>query len=163
MPYTTAPTTKKSDEETRKSQRRQRSWIPWLPWLPRNHFLFALGAVGLTVYYLLWVTPELVPVPPGVKVPFPAATQFLEGVCQWCTSHRLGVILMATGVLGFGLFLRISARRYYFWVGVLTTVCLSFTYLSISAPIDRLLRSVEEALPPERQFPDYVPAAPEGE
>ncbi len=141
------------------SRRRSRSTgrkttVPWFS-VPWKCFLIALVPVVLAVCYMGWVAPSLVPVSTGVKVPFPAATRFLESVCAWCGKHRLVVLSIGLGLLVPGTFSRLFTGRYYVVVAVFVSVALSFAYLSISAPIDRLLHAVEQSIPKDERIPDY--------
>ena len=120
-------------------------------------FLVAAGVTSLLAYYLAWVAPALVPVPPGVKVPYPAATRFLEGVCAWCGQHELVVASIGAALLVPGILSRWSGPRYHMWLAVLLGCALGFSYLSISAPLDRLVERVKSALPEGREIPDYLP------
>ena len=113
--------------------------------------------VALAVYYFAWVAPTLVPVLPGVKVPFPLATRFLEDVSVWCGDHSRAVLLSGIGVLVPGLLYRSvdKAERYYLRVAIIVSVILGFAYLSISAPIDRFMHAVEENVPQDQRVPDH--------
>lgn len=122
---------------------------------PKKPFVAALVAVGLLAFYLTRVAPSLVPVPPGIKVPFPAATQTLEGISIWCGRHQALVFLAGAGLLAGGIFARFSRGRYYIYVAVLSSLALTFTYLSISAPIDRLFKAVHDNLPKDNRVPSY--------
>jgi len=140
------------EKKKQKSGRQGSTW-PWM-----TVFLAALPMV-VSVYYLAWVAPALVPVSAGVSVPFPAATRFLETVCAWSGDHRLGVVLIGLGLLASGILFRFSltAQRYYIVLTVTVSLALGFTYLSISAPIDRLINAVEAAIPGDHRVPN--PAA----
>ncbi len=113
--------------------------------------------IALSIYYLTMVAPSKIPVPKGVSVPFPAATRFLEGVVMWCQGHPFLVVMAGVGLLIPGFVSRIFAERYYIWLAVATSLAIGFTYLSISAPIDRLIETVKENLPEERKTPDFLP------
>ncbi len=147
-------------EKKKKAQKKSQRRGPSLPW---KFILLAALPISLSVYYLAWVAPTLVPVPPGVNVPYPAATRFLEEVCSWCGRHRWEVALIGLGLLasGFAFRLLIAAERYYVVLAALVSLALGFTYLSISAPIDRLINAVEEAVPEDNRVPSY--RAQEGE
>ena len=47
------------------------------------------------------------------------------------------------------------AERYYVVLTVLVSLALGFTYLSISAPIDRLVNQVEEAIPEDNRIENH--------
>ena len=136
-------------EERRKAQR-QRFTLAMRP------FLLAAIPVGLTIYYLSWVAPAVVPVPPGVKVPLPSATRFFEEVSVWCGEHSRAVLVIGIGLLTPGLLYRevVKAERYYLRVAIIVSVILGFTYLSISTPLDRFMRAVEENVPQDNRVPD---------
>ena len=131
-------------EKKKKAQKKPQRRGPSLPW---RFILLAALPIALSVYYIAWVAPTLVPVPPGVSVPYPAATRFLEEVCSWCGEHRWEVALIGLGLLASGFAFRflITAERYYVVLAALVSIALGFTYLSISAPIDRLIKAVEGA------------------
>ncbi len=122
------------------------SFLPW------KLVAFAAIPVALSVYYLGWVAPDAIPVPEGVRVPFPALTKWLERVVGWCSRNRLDVVLIGGGVLLGGVLLRFLhvEERYYVWVSILAGAMLLVTYFSVSAPIDRLLKSVEDDIQDNR-------------
>ncbi len=97
------------------------------------------------------------PVPADVNVPYPAATRFLEEVCSWCGQHRWQVALIGLGFVASGVFFRfvIKVERYYVALTVLVSLGLGFTYLSILAPIDRLIDRVEEAIPEDNRISNH--------
>jgi hypothetical protein len=125
--------------------------------LAMRPFLLAAIPVGLTVYYFAWVAPSLVPVDPGVKVPFPPATRLFEDLVVWCEEHSRAVLLAGVGVLLPGFFYRSvdKAERYYLRLAIVVSVLLGIAYLSVSAPIDRFMHSVEENVPQDRRVPDH--------
>ena len=133
-----------------KKRKKKRPPISW------GHFFLAALTLGLGVYYMCFVAPTLVPVPVGMSVPFPAATKFLEPICTWCGQNQQMILAVAGALLVPGLLFRVWGRGYYAWLILIVGLSVGFTYLSISAPIDRLLHSVENNLP-ERQIPDYLP------
>ncbi len=141
-------------EEKTKAWKEPQRRGPSLPW---KFILLAALPIALSVYFLAWVAPTLVPIPPGTKVPYPAATRFLEEVCSWCGEHRWEVTLIGLGLLASGFALRflIAAERYYVVLAALVSLALGFTYLSIAAPIDRLINAVEEAVPEDNRVPSY--------
>ncbi len=138
--------TREKKKRAQKKPQRRGSSLRW------KFILLAALPIALSVYYLAWVAPTLVPLPPGVKVSYPAATRFLEEVCSWCGEHRWEVALIGLGLLASGFAFRflIAAERYYIALAALVSVALGFTYLSISAPIDRLIKAVEESFPDNR-------------
>jgi hypothetical protein len=119
----------------KKAPRRAR--IPW------RGCLLAATPLALLAWYLVYVGPDLVPVPPHVNVPFPPATRLLEGVIVWCAGHPWYVLGFAAALLVPGLAL---GGRYYGRLTVAAAVVLVFAYLSVSAPIDRLLHGVQNTL-----------------
>lgn len=124
---------------------------------PLTGVLLAGVPVALLALYLTKIAPELIPVPAEVNVPFPAATRFLEQVCLWCSAHPWHVLLIGLGLPALGL-IPAAGRRYRVALAVVATLALTFTYLSISAPIDRLLNTVEATLSQtERSVPDFLP------
>ena len=124
----------------------------WSSW---GQPVIATGIVALLVYYVTQVAPGLVPVPADVNVPFPKLTSLLEPVCEWCGENATRVIWGAVALVAPGFFLR--GGRYCNWIAGLAAVTLIVSYLSISAPIDRLLHRVENSLPEEREVPDFLP------
>lgn len=119
--------------------------------------LLAAAVTALSVYYLAWVAPSLVPVPPGVSVPYPEATRLLEKACAWCGERRVAVALIGAAVVLAGLVLPGRGLRYHLWLAIVLSCALGFTYLSISAPLDRLVDRVKASLPEERPLPDFLP------
>jgi hypothetical protein len=117
----------------------------------------AVSCAAALVYYLAWVAPALVPVPPGTRVPYPQATRFLEVVCTWCGTHQAWVVIIAAALLIPGLVATWSGPRQHLWLALLMTCVLAFTYLSISAPVDRLVERVRSNLSVDRQVPDFLP------
>ncbi len=116
----------------------------------RSIFL-AVVPVAVSVYYVSWVAPALVP------VPLPAATRFLEEMCSWCGEHRWAVVLIGFGLLVPGACYRLldKRERYYLRLAVIVSLALGFTYLNISAPIGRLGRAVDEAIPVDERVPNH--------
>jgi hypothetical protein len=116
---------------------------------------------ALAVYYLGWVAPAAVPVDPGVRVPFPEATRFLEKVCTWCGSHNFELVVIGLALIVLGFIARFTSNRerYFTRLAIVVGLLTLFTYLSISAPIDRLIHAVESNLPKEGPLPD--PANPQ--
>jgi hypothetical protein len=126
----------------------------WTRW---GFFLIAAGVTSLLAYYLAWVAPALVPVPPEVKVPYPAATRLLEGVCVWCGAHRIVVASIGAALLVPGFFTRWMGPPYHLKLSILLGCALGFSYISISAPLDRMVEAVKSALPDGREVPDFLP------
>jgi hypothetical protein len=112
-----------------------------------NEVVACAASLILAVYYLAWVAPGLVPLPPGTKVAFPLATRVLEALCEWCGRSRMEVVGIAAGLLGAGFLLRLFFRNYFYTLAIGVALLLGFTWYSISAPVDRLIHSVEENLP----------------
>ena len=122
----------------------------------RSIFLAAVP-VAVSVYYVSWVAPALVPVPEGLNVFLPDVTRFLEEMCSWCGEHRWAAVLIGIGLLVPGSLYRLVDRRerYYFRLAVIVSLSLGFTYLNISAPLGRLDRAVEEAIPVDKRVPNH--------
>ncbi len=147
------PFTDKGSEprtEERQKTRRQHFTLAMRP------FLLAAIPVGLAVYYLCWVAPAVVPVPPDAKVPLPSATRYFEAVAVWCGEHSRAVLVIGIALLTPGVLYREVARaeRYYLRVAIIVSVILGFTYLSISTPFDRFMHAVEENVPQDNRVPD---------
>lgn len=125
--------------------------------LPSGKELLVAGIpIALAAYYLTRVAPALVPLPEGIELPFPAATRVLERTIAWCGKNPERVLAIAGGFLGAGALLRFRFQRYYLMLGLITALSLAFTYYSISAPVDRLLKNVKDNIP-QREVPDYLP------
>ena len=110
---------------------------------PWKLLLTAAIPLALLAYYLTMVAPDLVPIPEGVRVPFPVVTNFLEQVCAWSGRNADAVWGIAGGLLAAGCLFKVSIGRYYVLIFLLASLCLGVTWYSISAPIDRLMNSVE--------------------
>ena len=125
-----------------------------LTWRP---LLIAAIPVALSAYYLSWVAPDLLPAPPDVRVPFPWASEFLQKVCSWCGRNRLEVVLMGTGLLAPGILCRMAARRerYCLRLAIVCSLALGFAYFNVSAPVDRLDKAVDEAIPADERVPRH--------
>ena len=142
---------------TRKSEkkRRRRSGSKGessTSFLPMKLVAFAAVPLALTVFYLGWVAPDLVPVGDEVKVAFPMLTKWMEVVVNWCAKNRLDAVLIGGGILLAGIVLKFFyvEELYYLSVCIIASAVLVLTYLSISAPIDRFLNSVESQMQDER-------------
>jgi hypothetical protein len=109
--------------------------------------LFAVPPLALAVWYLGWVAPDLVPLPEGTKVPFPAATGFLEQFCDWCGANQSLLVAFAVVVFMTGLFIRFFVPRYFYFLSIVLFLFVGFVWYSISAPVDRLIHDVEENIP----------------
>ncbi len=122
----------------------------------RSIFL-AVVPVAVSVYYVSWVAPALVPVPAGLNVFSSDVTRFFEEMCSWCGEHRWAVILIGIGLLVPGLCYRLQAKRERFYVrlAVIVSLALGFTYLNISTPLGRLDRAVDEAIPVDHRVPTH--------
>ena len=122
----------------------------------RSIFL-AVVPVAVSVYYVSWVAPALVPVPAGLNVFSPDVTRFFEGMCSWCGEHRWAVALIGMGLLVPGSLYRLVDRRerYYFRLAVIVSLALGITYLNMSAPLGRLDRAVDEAIPVDHRVPNH--------
>lgn len=147
-----SPTTKRV-EKPHGGQKQTVFAFIWTRW---GLLLIATGVTSLLVYYLAWVGPTLVPVPAGLKVPYPEATRFLESVCIWCGTHRIVVALIGAALLVPGL-TPWFGPGYHLWLSILLGCALGFTYISISAPLDRMVEQVKSSLPDERVVPDFLP------
>ena len=113
--------------------------------------------VAVSVYYVSWVAPALVPVPAWLHVFSPDVTRCIEGMCSWCGEHRWAVVLIGIGLLVPGLCYRLLDRRerYYLRLAVIVSLALGVTYLSISAPLGRLDSAVDEAIPVDKRVPNH--------
>jgi hypothetical protein len=151
MTQSTAPTSSSSRERKKGAKGFPLSGI--YPW---KLVLLAAAPVGLSWLYLTNVAPAEVPVPQHVKVPFPAVLPYLEGMILWCAEHPFPVACIGLALLAAGPFF--NTTRYYIGLAIVVSLSLGFTYLNVSAPIERLLRAVEEKMPEDRQLPDYLPA-----
>ena len=127
------PVGKKRDPFYKRIQPTKEGWISAIP-------------IGILAVYTTLITPDLIPLPRSLNVPFPAATRFLESVCKWCGEHPWHVLGIGAALLLPGILFRFMARRYYIWLTIIMTLTLGFTYISISAPIDRLFNEVEATL-----------------
>jgi hypothetical protein len=125
---------------------------------PLRRFALALVPAALLAWYLGWLAPDLVPVPPGVKVVYPALTHILEEVAPWCGKHQVETVAIACGVLALGLLSRFSMGRCYTVLAVALWLALGLSYYSLSAPVDRLLKAVEDQLPKDQRVPSSRPA-----
>jgi hypothetical protein len=139
----------KDPQSKAKEARRQKGAISFFPWL---RALFATVAVGLLWYYLALVAPEKLPHPPGIKSPIPQVMPAFEAVCGFCASHLFGSGLIAAGVIAVGFVARVTAPRYYVGISILSLALLAFSYYAVSAPVENLIRAVEDKLPEERKF-----------
>ena len=128
---------------------KKRRWIHF-PW---KCILLAAIPVGLAAYYLTQVAPGIVPLPPDMVVPFPALTDAMEGICAACGRNPETVYAVAAGLLLAGCFIRYADVRYYVMLAVVVSLGLALTWYSISAPMDRLLKSVEDNLPRDHRVP----------
>lgn len=151
MSRPTATTAPSSSAQKRRAKSFGLSGI--FPW---KLVLLAAAPLGLSWYYLTMVAPAEVPVPEGVQVPLPDVVPYLEAMVLWCAAHPLPVACMGLALLAAGPFF--NTTRYYIILAVVASLFLGFTYLNVSAPIERLLRSVQEKLPEDRKLPDYLPA-----
>jgi len=135
------------DEQERKKKSTFSNLLPW------PLVLMAAVPVALAVYYLTMVGPTEARVLSAADVPLPAATKFLGDMCDWCGKNRIKVVLMGAGLLMGGLLSSLLAARYYIWLTVLVSLGLGFTYYSVSAPVDRLIKAVKESVPQDRRVP----------
>jgi hypothetical protein len=147
-----SPTSTKTEAPQTKPPPRKEKWYlaAYFPW---KRFLVTAALMALTGLYLIVLAPPLVPVPAGVRMPFPEMTHFLEKVCVWCGHNPGHVFLIGLAFLGVGFFFRVSAGRYYIFLTIVLSFGLGVTYYSISAPIDRLIKSVEDNLPRDNRVP----------
>jgi hypothetical protein len=143
-----APAPPRSPEGEKK--RTRRFDFPWKPLL-----IAGIPAV-LAWYYLVVAAPPELPVPPGLKVPFPELLPYLENVVVWCSERSLLTAGIALALVG-STFLTSNSTRSAIALGVLLLIGTGFFYVSIHAPVERLLRSVEQNLPEERKLPEYLP------
>lgn len=127
-------------------------------WMPEKMLLLAAIPVALLAVYLVFIAPDSIPLPRGVKVPFPALTRLLQRLSTWCASNPGYTALIALGLLVPGVVVRSFSKRYYTLLTVVASLALIVSYISIAAPIDRLLNAVERTLTEEqRTVPDYLP------
>jgi len=120
------------------------------PWV---HVLLAALPLALAAWYLTAVAPGLIPLPPGIDVPFPRVTGALCEACTWCGENQPYVWGGAGALLLAGVLFRLSRIRYYAVLALVSSLALGFTWYSISAPVDRLIRSVEAQLPKDERVP----------
>jgi len=144
--------TKEKQESDNAERPKNATRFTFFPW---RRLGIASVPVALLTFYLTQVGPGLVPVPPGVKMAFPPLTHFLEDVSTWCGDNALIVVGVAAILLMAGVLFKISSGRYYLHLTVIASILLVVTYYSISAPIDRLLKAVEDEIPKDRRVPDY--------
>ena len=137
------------EEETKKKKTR-RLYVAWKP------ILFAGIPLAIAWYYLVVAAPRELPVPPGLKVPFPGILPYLENIVAWCSEHSWMSTGIAIGLVA-STFLASNPTRYAVAQGILVLLVTGFFYLSIHAPVERLMRAVEQNLPEDRQLPDYLP------
>ena len=141
MKPTKTPTKEREPPEEKKKK------SSGLPIPSGGELALPLVPLALAVWYLGWEAPELVPLPEGAKVPFPAAVGFLETVCEWCGGHHSGLLWIAGGLLVAGFVVRFFLPRYFLILAVVTSLFAGFTWYTISAPVERLINNVEENLP----------------
>jgi hypothetical protein len=110
---------------------------------PWKLLLAAAVPLALLAYYLTMVAPDLVPIPEGVRVPFPILTHAIEEACAWSGKNAGTVWGIAGGLLAAGCLFKVAIGRYYVFLFLLASLGLGVTWYSISAPIDRLMHSVE--------------------
>src|SRR5262245_48727908 len=140
-----APRRERPDQEAEETKKKRKKTIP--PFPTALEFLVSVGTLGVGVWYLGWVAPGQVPVPPGTKVPFPQATAFLEGLCGWCGDNQSLVVAAAVCLFVTGLFLRFLIPKYFYAMAIVLGLFTGFTWYSISAPVDRLIKDVEDNIP----------------
>lgn len=131
---------------------KKRTRAPLIPWKP---FVYTGIPAAIAWYYLAIAAPKQIPVPAGLEVPFPEVIPHLEILCAWCGEH-FGIAGGIAGGLVLLTLLAPNPQRCAFWLGVVILSFTGFAYFSISAPVERLLRAVEDKLPEERQLPDYM-------
>jgi hypothetical protein len=141
----------RKDEETDRAGRKR---VP-LSLPGKGRLSLVLAPVALAWYYLTQVAPALVPISPDLKVPFPAVMPYLEAAATWSGAHPGWAAAIAAALLLPGLLLPLALPRYFLWLGICVSLCLGFTYYSLSAPVENLIDSVEENVP-RRELPDYL-------
>ena len=146
------PPPAKSPEEEKKTTRRK-TWGLHAPWKP---LLFAGIPAALAWYYIVVAAPREIPVPPGLKVPFPELLPYLENIVVWCSEHDWITGGIAVGLVA-NTFFANRPTRCAIIQGILVLLFTGFMYISISAPVERLMRAVQQNLPEDRQLPDYLP------
>jgi hypothetical protein len=139
-------------EEERDKKRTRKPWLH-LAWKP---ILFSGIPAAIAWYYLVVAAPQELPVPPGLKVPFPDLIPYLENIVAWCSEHTWMSTGIAIGLVA-STFLASNPTRYAVAQGILILLITGFFYLSIHAPVERLMRAVEQNLPEDRKLPDYLP------
>ncbi len=125
----------------------RRRWIPW------SRVAWTALPIGLAVYYLTLVAPSLVPLAPNIDVPYPQLTRTLEPFCAWCGAHPEIVAAVGLALLIPVALSEIWPQRIHVWTIILVTFGLSATYLSISAPVDRLITSFDAAISSYERVP----------
>ena len=120
---------------------------------PWKRLLVAAVPTALAACYMAEVAPGLVPLPAGTNPPFPVLTSFLEKACGWCGENRGWVYGIGAALLAAGCAFRIAIGRYYAFLAIAMTLALALLWYSISAPIERLIRSVEDEIPKDRRVP----------
>jgi hypothetical protein len=133
----------------RKPSRRGR-----LAHVPAGYLAVAAIPLGLLAYYLTSVAPDLFPFPEGMKVPFPALSGALEPVCEWCGKNPEWVYGLAAALVLAGFLFPVFYPRYYTGLAVTTAICLGLCWYLISAPVDRLIKNVEDNIPKDQRFQD---------
>jgi hypothetical protein len=134
------PERDEGDEE--KKKKKKGALVP-----SRWELLAIVVPLGFAVYYLGWVAPDLVPLPAGAKVPYPEATHLIEEVCAWCGANQSMLLVMAGGLIGTGMLLRLVVPNYFYLLSIVVTLFVGFAWYSISAPVDRLIHNVEDSIP----------------
>jgi hypothetical protein len=130
--------------------RREPTRFTRYPW---GHLAMAAVPVGLGAWYMAGVAPALVPLPAGMKVPYPLLTGALEEAAAWSGGHPAWVAGIGVGLLAAGTLFRVSAARYYAALAIVVSAALGIAWYSISAPVDRLIHSVEEEIPRDSRVP----------
>ena len=120
---------------------------------PWGAFVVAAIPVALATFYLTRVAPDLVPLPEGIKVPFPELTAALETACAWCGENQGTAWGIAGGLLAAGCLFRVTIARYYVALAIVAALGLGLTWYSISAPVDRVIKSVEDNIPKDHRVP----------
>ncbi len=146
MPSTSTKEKREGSSARKPARAGLRYQVPW------GYLLLAGIPLSLSAYYLTQVAPDLVPIPQGVKVPFPILNQVLEPVCVWSGENPQWILGIGGLLLLAGLLFRVSISRYYVTLAVTTTLALGLTWYSISAPVDRLIKNVEDNLPRDQRL-----------
>jgi hypothetical protein len=142
------------DEAREKQGRAKLTDFPWAL------ILISAVPVCLLACYLTFIAPVRLRGLAGADVPFPAATEFLADVSRWCEGHPFEAWLIALGLLAGGFVLPVPTGKYYIALTIAAALTLGYSYYSLSAPVDRLLKGVQDSRLPERSSTDRLRPQP---